>query len=120
MHSRFAAYAPPPLRRTLLFAGLLASAGLVLSASPVRAEQGEIRAPMERVEPWRYPASWQRLHRGMTRFEVMRILGDPGKVSVYDGFERWEYPDLLGGRVNFDDAGLLPGWRAPRPARVSR
>ena len=66
-------------------------------------------------EGWRRPESWQRLHRGMSRFEVLRLLGEPGKVASYDGFERWEYPDLLGGRVSFDDRGALQGWRAPPP-----
>jgi hypothetical protein len=49
----------------------------------------------------------------MSRFDVFRILGEPGKVASYDGFERWEYPDMLGGRVNFNDDGKLVGWRLP-------
>ena len=49
----------------------------------------------------------------MSRFDVFRILGEPGKVASYDGFERWEYPDLRGGRVNFDDTGAVVGWRLP-------
>jgi hypothetical protein len=62
----------------------------------------------------------------MSRFDVFRILGEPGKVASYDGFERWEYPDLRGGRVNFDDAGRVMGWRLPPgmirqpPAEASR
>jgi hypothetical protein len=51
----------------------------------------------------------------MSRYDVMRTLGEPGKITLYDGFERWEYPDLLGGRVHFDDAGHVAGWREPRP-----
>jgi hypothetical protein len=68
-------------------------------------------------EAWRDPGRWSGLRRGMSRFDVMRLLGEPGKVVVYDGFERWEYPDLLGGRVNFDDRGAVSGWRAPPPER---
>lgn len=54
---------------------------------------------------------------------VQPALAEPGKVASYDGFERWEYPDLRGGRVNFDDAGALMGWRLPpgprQPAAAS-
>jgi len=82
-------------------------------------------APACDPEGWRRPESWQRLRRGMSRFDVLRLLGEPGKVASYDGFERWEYPDLLGGRVNFDDRGELQGWLAPpgtprQPASGSR
>ena len=66
-------------------------------------------------ESWRNRQNWERLRKGMSRFDVWRILGEPGKVSSYDGFERWEYPDLLGGRVSFDDAGVLSAWRPPPP-----
>jgi hypothetical protein len=62
---------------------------------------------------WQTPSSWQRLRRGMSRYEVMATLGEPGKVVIYDGFERWEYPDFRGGRLNFDDRGALVGWRRP-------
>jgi hypothetical protein len=80
---------------------------LLLAVLPALAE------PAAGPQPWRTPESWQRLARGMSRFDVFRILGEPGKVASYDGFERWEYPDLRGGRVNFDDAGRVMGWRLP-------
>ena len=63
---------------------------LLLAVLPARAE------PASSLQPWQTPESWQRLNRGMSRFDVFRILGEPGKVASYDGFERWEYPDLLG------------------------
>jgi hypothetical protein len=73
-----------------------------------------------RPQAWQDLASWERLGEGMSRFDVFRILGEPGKVASYDGFERWEYPDLRGGRVHFDDRGALLSWRLPpgppRPA----
>src|SRR5262245_36455090 len=59
---------------------------------------------------WEDPRCWRRLRKGMTRFEVFRLLGEPGKVSAYDGFERWEYPAALGARVNFDDRGGVASW----------
>jgi len=68
--------------------------------------------------PWEDPRCWGRLRRGMTRFEVLRLLGDPGKASVYDGFERWEYPAALGARVNFDDRGEVASW-SPRRQRLA-
>ena len=64
-------------------------------------------------DAWREPERWLRLQRGMSRFDVLRLLGEPGKVSAYDGFERWEYPAALGARVNFDDRGRVVGWIAP-------
>ena len=80
--------------------------------------------PAASPEAWQTPESWERLAKGMSRFDVFRILGEPGKVASYDGFERWEYPDLRGGRVNFDDAGALLSWRLPpdlrRPAPKDR
>ena len=65
------------------------------------------------AEGWRELRNWRSLRKGMSRFEVMRLLGEPGKVSDYYGFERWEYPDALGGRVNFDSTGSVVGWRPP-------
>jgi len=59
---------------------------------------------------WENPGRWAKLHKGMTRFDVLRLLGEPGKVSSYDGFERWEYPAALGARVNFDDRGKVSSW----------
>ena len=66
-------------------------------------------------EGWRELRNWRSLHKGMSRFEVMQLLGEPGKVSDYYSFERWEYPDALGGRVNFDSNGSVVGWRPPPP-----
>jgi hypothetical protein len=71
--------------------------------------------PATRGEGWRELRSWRSLRKGMSRFEVMQLLGEPGKVSDYYSFERWEYPDALGGRVNFDSSGSVVGWRPPPP-----
>ncbi len=71
--------------------------------------------PAAQAEGWRKLRNWKSLHKGMSRFEVMRLLGEPGKVSDYYAFERWEYPDALGGRVNFDSSGSVVGWRPPPP-----
>ncbi len=63
-------------------------------------------------EPWREPAAWRELRVGMSQADVLRILGAPGRVTTYTGFQRWEYPDALGARVNFDDSGRLLAWGA--------
>ncbi len=56
---------------------------------------------------WRSPETWQRLRVGMSQLDVLRILGEPGRITRYYAFERWEYPDALGKRENFDELGLL-------------
>ena len=71
--------------------------------------------PAPRADAWRELRNWRSLQKGMSRFEVMRLLGEPGKVSDYYSFERWEYPGALGGRVNFDSGGSVAGWRLPPP-----
>ena len=71
--------------------------------------------PATGEEGWRELRNWRSLRKGMSRFEVMQLLGEPGKVSTYYAFERWEYPDALGGRVNFDSSGSVVGWRPPAP-----
>jgi len=63
-------------------------------------------------EAWRNAGAWQSLRNGMSEAEVMRILGAPGRVAGYYGFVRWEYPDALGARVNFDERGRLIAWGA--------
>ena len=84
------------------------------------AEQAQSRAKPQvaHAEGWRERRNWRSLRKGMSRFEVMRLLGEPGKVSDYYAFERWEYPDALGGRVNFDSGGSVVGWRPPPPGSV--
>jgi hypothetical protein len=69
-------------------------------------------AATEQSEAWRDPESWRALRIGMSRYEVLRILGEPGKVTRYYAFERWEYPDALGRRLNFDERGRLSVWGA--------
>lgn len=63
-------------------------------------------------EAWRDAGAWQRLRLGMSQADVLRILGAPGRVTSYYGFQRWEYPDALGQRVNFDERGALIVWGA--------
>lgn len=121
---------------------LLLAAAAALPAEPEAAEEGPLLARVAVLEArvreleaelsqrlrtcpdpdaWRRRASWLQLRTGMDQFAVHGILGRPGRTVRYDGFERWEYPDLLGGRVNFDARGELLGWRPPPAAAgVSR
>jgi hypothetical protein len=94
--------------------GPLSPAQVAPAAEP-RAEAAVHSEPACALGPdaWKDRERWLRLERGMSRWDVLRLLGDPGKVSTYDGFERWEWPGALGARVNFDDRGRVVGWVAP-------
>ena len=71
------------------------------------------RPPAEATrDAWRNAGVWQSLRNGMSEAEVLRILGPPGRTTTYYGFQRWEYPDALGARVNFDESGRLIAWGA--------
>ena len=69
-------------------------------------------SPQAAAEAWRDLATWRSLRNGMTQADVLRVLGPPGHVTTYYGFLRWEYPDALGARVNFDEHGRLIAWGA--------
>lgn len=62
------------------------------------------------AEAWRNDAAWHQLRLGMSQADVLRILGAPGRTTTYYGFQRWEYPDALGKRVDFDESGQLISW----------
>lgn len=64
--------------------------------------------------------SWGKLKRGMSKFDVMRLLGEPGEVSTYYRSELWWYPNFPGGSVTFDSRGLLVAWRKPPGLEGSR
>lgn len=86
-------------------------AALVLPGLPAGSVGAQTRDPVraERAD-WRSPASWRRLRVGMSQLEVLRILGEPGKITRYYAFTRWEYPDALGRRVDFDERERLLSW----------
>jgi hypothetical protein len=63
-------------------------------------------------DAWQHRETWQQLRGGMTQADVARLLGPPGRVTTYYGFQRWEYPDALGQRVDFDESGRLLVWGA--------
>jgi hypothetical protein len=93
---------------------LLPALAALFATPPVHAQPRDpaARAPVADPAPagWRDPAAWRRLRVGMSEGEVLRILGDPGRITRYYAFTRWEYPDALGRRVNFDERGRLLAW----------
>ena len=96
--------------RTALLA-LTPLLALLLAPTPLLAAPAGGSA--EAAHPdWRSPETWQRLRVGMSQLDVLRILGEPGRITRYYAFERWEYPDALGKRVNFDERGRLLVWGA--------
>jgi hypothetical protein len=93
--------------------GLALAFAATAGALPAGASDPECAGP----NAWRESERWSRLRRGMHRTEVLRVLGEPGVVASYDAFERWEYPDLRGGRLHFDERGALIAWRRPPEPR---
>jgi outer membrane protein assembly factor BamE (lipoprotein component of BamABCDE complex) len=84
---------------------------VLLSASGAGAQGlGATGSDPEPTAAWEDPERWRQLRLGMSRGEVRDLLGEPGKVTRYYAFERWEYPDALGQRVNFDERGRLSVW----------
>ena len=53
---------------------------------------------------------WRKLQRGMSKDDVRKLIGEPGKVSVGKYFEFWYY---AGGDVSFDSKGRLDSWDEP-------
>jgi outer membrane protein assembly factor BamE (lipoprotein component of BamABCDE complex) len=93
---------------------LLLGAALPATAEPPPGPGRDARivASGDDAQGWRDPSRWQALRIGMSRGEVIALLGEPGKITRYYAFERWEYPDALGHRVNFDERGRLAVWGA--------
>jgi len=124
-------------RKTVLWIALALAAPVALAAQPAADVCAEQLAVMQKrlaalqqrlgnlehelasrpaaeaaADAWRDPASWRSLRNGMSQADVLRVLGPPGRVTAYYGFIRWEYPDALGPRVNFDERGRLIAWGA--------
>ena len=70
-------------------------------------------APKNDAEPWKDKANWRRLNKGMSKAELTRIFGEPGKIVSGYHFEIWYYPSPLGGSVTIDDNNRVTGWSEP-------
>jgi outer membrane protein assembly factor BamE (lipoprotein component of BamABCDE complex) len=61
---------------------------------------------------WENKKSWRKLESGMSRDEVLSLLGEP--IKTIEGVKTlWYYPDIYRGYVSFDDKGKLTGWQEP-------
>jgi len=60
---------------------------------------------------WKDKANWRLLRKGMSKYEVERILGKPPKIvaNSYYG-DIWYYPDVQGGNASFNKEDLLTSW----------
>ncbi len=56
---------------------------------------------------------WRSLQVGMSKIEVVALLGKPGKVHKWKTGEAWYYPNSKGGEVDFDRGGKVSGWLEP-------
>jgi len=76
---------------------------------------GGVTRPRTKASPkWQDKASWRRLQKGMSKEDVRTILGEPGKIDTTLFFmEKWYYPSISGGRVIFDEKGIVKGWSEP-------
>lgn len=60
--------------------------------------------------------NWRSLKNGMTEAQVLRLLGEPEKVSNYGSFYQWKYHDFS--YVSFwidygSTVGKVNGWNEP-------
>lgn len=62
---------------------------------------------------WRDVSLWRSLKREMSKEDVRRILGEPGKVTELGFMAIWNYGYPLGGSVTFGGNGLLESWSEP-------
>jgi hypothetical protein len=70
--------------------------------------------PSYNIQGWSDKENWRSLRRNMTKADVTRVLGEPGKISTLSyGGEIWYYPDVIGGSVHFDGRGLATSWSEP-------
>jgi hypothetical protein len=57
--------------------------------------------------------SWRSLSNGMSKEQVINILGEPNRITSGSFGQIWYYPDSLGGTVNIDGSGQVTGWSEP-------
>jgi len=56
-------------------------------------------------------APWRALHKGMTKDEVKKLLGEPKDMMKLNEYDIWDYAG--GGSVRFDVSGRVEGWYEP-------
>jgi outer membrane protein assembly factor BamE (lipoprotein component of BamABCDE complex) len=93
---------------TALLFGFMAyfvSPGLV-AANRLATRSLEVAVPASKDDK----SQWRKLQRGMSKDDVKKLLGEPGKVSVSKYYEFWYY---AGGSATFDSKGRLDSWNEP-------
>lgn len=84
----------------------------------VRKPSMVVEKPVVRVEApaekWRDKGNWRLLQKGMSKQQVRQLLGEPPHIdaSTFPG-DRWDYPDVLGGTVQFGNDDQVRGWKEP-------
>jgi outer membrane protein assembly factor BamE (lipoprotein component of BamABCDE complex) len=81
------------------------SPGLVV-AKRLAARSPETAVPASKDDK----SQWRKLQRGMSKDDVKKLLGEPGKISVSKYYEFWYY---AGGSATFDSKGRLDSWNEP-------
>lgn len=72
------------------------------------------RKPISPPTPrWKDVSVWRGLSHGISKDDVKRILGEPGKVSDLGFQVTWYYGYPLGGEVTFGKDGRLESWSEP-------
>ena len=56
---------------------------------------------------------WHSLQVGLSKTEVMALLGKPGRIDKWKTGEAWYFPSRKGGEVDFDAEGHVTGWLEP-------
>lgn len=106
--------------RNLAVAFLFTSVAFCASGSNLTAGCGQIVGLLDAAQSAQSDASaqptaspqkdrtqWRSLHRGMSKDDVRKLLGEPTRVSVSRFYEAWNYP---GGTIIFDGKGRLDAW----------
>jgi len=73
-----------------------------------------LRKPVSPASPrWQDVSLWRGLSHGISRDDVKRILGEPGKVSDLGFQVTWYYGYPSGGEVTFGKDGMVQSWSEP-------
>ncbi|MCX6640426.1 MAG: hypothetical protein NTW14_08105 [bacterium] len=66
---------------------------------------------------WKNQANWRyELKKGMTKQEVLALMGEPDKVDVYSLIgDKWHYGYPSGGTISFSASGYVDMWSEPSP-----
>ena len=83
----------------------------ILDSSPP-ASMGQQKSASDRLK-WEDKQNWRRLRSGMSKAEVVSLLGEPDRIDKYSFFEVWQYGDLGGGTIHFSSRETVESWSEP-------